>query len=255
MGHYPASSALKVRIMPIDVCPVCKGTGFTFRPPQGSEDLVYPPGTKIKNIAEPCPHCHDRIPWLRKHCGLEPHEQERKLHHWNVSTFQDEEHKQQRYRARSAMKDFIEDRRGFLTFWGDFGSGKTLALQIIVNELRDLKQIEGYYAPFVRILEHLLSLIRDDRETSRYWQRLLDVPVLAIDEVTRFKATEWAHQKLFDLVDLRYRRKLTHLTIFATNGDPRIVLPPDDARGYLYSRMREGQLCELRGDVRSAVGE
>lgn len=255
MSHSQQSKALEAPAVPIDVCPACKGVRAVMRPAKGRDDLIYPLGTSTKSIMVLCEYCNDRKPWLRRYCGLEPHERARRLHHWKVPAFKDAERREQRKQARLLMEDAIEARHGFFTFWGDFGSGKTLALQIVVNELRELerRQIEGFYAPFVRVLEHLLSLIRDNRESSSFWQRLLDVPVLAIDEVTRFKATEWAQQKLFDLVDLRYRRRPSHLTVFATNDDPRTVLSPGDALGYLYSRMREGELCELRGDVRGAV--
>jgi hypothetical protein len=51
----------------------------------------------------------------------------------------------------------------------------------------------------------------------------------------------------------RYRRIESHLTVLATNDDPTKRLPPAESIGYLYSRMREGALCELRGDVREAI--
>ena len=68
-----------------------------------------------------------------------------------------------------------------------------------------------------------------------------------------FYATEWACEKLFLLVDTRYQRQDSHLTLFATNDDPRKELPPAEAIGYLFSRMREGDLIELRGDMRPAL--
>ena len=122
-----------------------------------------------------------------------------------------------------------------------------------VRWLREVQGVEGFYAPFAVVLDHLRSLYRDNADTSTFWQRLLDVPALAVDECSRFKATDFAREKLFVLADTRYRRRHSHLTLFATNDDPRQHLAPEDAIGYLFSRMREGTLIELRGDVREAV--
>ena len=152
------------------------------------------------------------------------------------------------------MKLAIQYRQGFYTFWGDFGAGKSLALQIVINELRGVN-VQGVYEPMARILEHLRSLYGRHETTSNYWEQLLAVPALAIDEVTRINATDWAREKLFELVDTRYRRRHDRLTLFATNDDPNVSLPPEEALGYLYSRMREGKLVELRGDVRAIAGK
>jgi DNA replication protein DnaC len=177
----------------------------------------------------------DRGNWT----GIDPSEQERRI--------------EQRRVAWRAIKDALDKRAGIYTFYGDFGSGKTHALAVIVNECRD-KLIESYYAPLASVLDHLRSLYGQKRDTSEYWQRLLDVPVLALDEVTRYNATDWAEDKLYVLADTRYRRRTSHLTLFATNDDPHKVQPPGEGIGYLASRMRESRaIVELRGDMRPAV--
>lgn len=115
--------------------------------------------------------------------------------------------------------------------------------------------VETYYAPFAQILEHLRVMYEKGSETSTFWERLLNIPVLALDEITRFNPTPWARDKLFLLTDNRHRKRESHLTLFATNEDPRVSLPPTEALGYLLSRMREGgldSLVELRGDMRGS---
>lgn len=249
-AHRATAAGRPVQAM----CPQCKGVGFLFREPELS---VYPLGITAKDVMLPCPACgtEGRKHWLAAHSGLEPSERGRKMHNWRIPNLPNSTWTNQRKRARLAIAEAIDNRNGWFSFWGDYGAGKTVALQIIVNELRELKMIEGYYAPFALVLDHLRSLFNAQRgvDTSAYWRRLLDVPVLALDEVTRFKPTEWAMQQLFVLVDTRYRRQASHLTLYATNEDPRQSLPPEEAIGYLYSRMRQFDLIELRGDVRAAV--
>jgi len=162
----------------------------------------------------------------------------------------------QRRAVLTAIEGMVDSPRGLHTLWGDFGSGKTFALQIAVNELRELRQVEGYYAPFSVILDHLRNLWANGQDSSSFWERLLNVPVLALDEVTRFDdSKQWAQEKLFNLVDTRYRRRGTHLTVFATNDNPNTVLSTDDPVGYLFSRMREGAMYLLEGDLRQAMSK
>jgi len=163
----------------------------------------------------------------------------------------------QRRVAKALIEEAIAARAGLFCFWGDFGSGKTLALQVIVNELRATNLLDGYYASFAAVIDHLRTMFATDQDASAYWDRLLSVPVLALDEVTRFDDRKgWVRDRLFLLTDTRYRMKKTHLTVFATNSNPNAALSPDDPIGYLFSRMREGKrLAELHGDVRTIVGE
>ena len=230
-------------------CPECGGTGW-LRP-----DVAY----THPDFGKPyrCPICSEgaRCQWLLDHCGLVGEQLRVTLADWRPGAWrgdpQGDVKISQRSIARTAMGQAIKERSGLYTFWGDFGAGKTLALSIIANELR-AKDTEVFYAPFALLLEHLRSLARQGEAWSAFWQRLVDIPVLCIDEVTRFNETPWARERLFMLADTRYIRRGSHLTCFATNDDPRPVLSTSEDIGYLYSRLRHGTLIELTGDMREA---
>lgn len=223
-------------------CPECGGLGY-FKTAAGDVTKCHICNTESK--AE----------WLKDNCGLGPGELSASIHHWqtgdwskmNEATAKD--YQAQRVNAFQVMRAAIDDRIGFLTFYGDFGSGKSFALQVLTNELRH-KMIESYYAPFSVLLDHLRSMTAARADTTTFWQRMTDVPALFIDEVTRFNETPWAKERLFNLVDTRHRRRSSHLTVFATNDDPGQVLDTSEDIGYLFSRMRSGNIVELRGDMR-----
>ena len=231
------------------VCPVCASLGMVKDPSLADAQYIY--GQMIK-----CPVCKEaeRRYWLVSHCGMEGAMLDVRLAGWQGGSWAGESaaevkrRQQQRQDAYLRIRRAIKDRHGLFTFYGDFGAGKTHALAVVCNELRDAL-VETYYAPLASILDHLRTLYGQKADTSAYWQRLLDVPVLALDEVSRFNATDWAREKLFVLADTRYRRRDSHLTLFATNDDPH------EGDNYLYSRMRQkgNVLVELRGDVRSAA--
>lgn len=241
-------------------CEVCKDLKVLAKGvPWGSGyATIYPLGTKIGNVIIPCPACatEEHKQQMAVRSQLEPIERTVLLADWKTPRIPDHPGwTAQRKVAKQRIGEALQRKSGLYTFWGDYGAGKSFALRIIVNEMRELYQAEGYYATFAGILDHLRSMWSRKQDTSNYWERLLTVPVLAVDEVTRFnEAKEWEQEKLFLLVDTRYRRALTHLTVFATNENPNRTLPPEEGIGYLFSRMREGKVVELRGDVRAALG-
>ena len=212
-----------------------------------------PPGDKHFGKLFPCDVCSEpaRRRWLVKHCGLLGPQLEHRLDAWLPGEWDEDAEQRitQRVVARAAMESALQFGTGLMTFYGDFGSGKSMALAILVNEFCD-RLVNAFYVSFADLLEHLRGLVRTREDGSPFWERVYEVPVLCVDEVTRFNDTGWAREQLFLLVNARYRRRHTHLTAFATNGDPNDMLSPDDALGYLYSRMREGGLFELRGDMR-----
>jgi len=230
-----------------DTCPECGGTGY-FKTPDGKPIKCHVCNTE------------SRADWLKQNCGLGPGELGHSIHHWQTGDWSKmagdvaTAYRAQRVNAFQVMRAAIDERVGFLTFYGDFGSGKTFGLQLMTNELR-LKMIESYYAPFSILLDHLRQMTAARADTTTYWQRLVDVPALFVDEVTRFNETSWAKERLFNLVDTRHRRRSSHLTVFATNDDPNQVLDTSEDVGYLFSRMRSGNIVELCGDMRQNEAE
>jgi len=216
-----------------------------------------------------CPACNEeeRKAWLDSVCGQDEstHDKRLTLDHWGPGQWiQDSERlQQQRRNAWAAMSKVIKTPKGWTTFFGDFGSGKSHALDIICNELRcadtDLRKgqdpIETRYAPMAMILDNLKSMYGRDQDTSPFWESLMNVPVLAIDELFRINPTGWAEERLFVLLTARYEKRGTHLTVFALNDDPTERLTEDTLRGFAYSRMREGNIVELRGDLRESAGK
>jgi DNA replication protein DnaC len=162
----------------------------------------------------------------------------------------------QRKTAHDAMARVLQERHGWLTFYGDFGSGKSHALKILACEFVR-RGVPALYGNMADILQHLRDKIRETVAGDRYWLNLCDIPVLLIDEVNRYNATGWAQEQVFRLIDLRHRRIASHVTAFATNDDPHVMLAPgaEDGIGYLYSRMRRAPMLLLEGDVRTALGK
>lgn len=204
-----------------------------------------------------CPDCGQgrKIEAVTKRCGLTRPELELRLTDWKPGPWQDL--RRQRADALVTMVEVVEGRHGLVTFWGDYGAGKTMALQIVTNELR-LRGVDCHYAPFSVLAGALRqTMFNSDTRgaTERYWDWLVGIDALAIDEVTRFNPTGWARERLWMLADTRYRRRGEVLTVMATNEDPTVPLPVGEAVGYLYSRMRQGALVELRGDMRTAAAK
>lgn len=207
-----------------------------------------------------CPDCAGplRKKQLIDLSGLSQTELTHLLTGWRLGNWPEDDEeaalkRKQRIEALRVMKLALSQ-KGFYSFWGDFGGGKSRVLTTMVNEFR-LRFVEAKYIVFVDVLDHLRQLFSEKKETSYFWEQLQNIPVLSIDEVTRFNETGWARERLFSLVNHRYRLRDTHLTLFATNDDPRQPLPVQDDVGYLYSRMREGELLELRGDMRPIINE
>ena len=212
-------------------CALCKDEGYLMH------DIDFTRLYKMTDVVVPCHRCAtgEHRAAMARRSGLEQREQLYTLDDWRIPALEPELQVQRR-RAKTAIQCAVQYRRGFYTFWGDFGAGKSLALHIAINELRKAG-IAGCYEPMASILEHLRQAYEHRDGTGNYWQRLLSIPALAIDEVTRINGTEWAHERLFELIDVRYRKRRTHATLLATNDDPTQSLPPEHkSMGYLYSR-------------------
>lgn len=104
---------------------------------------------------------------------------------------------------------------GWLVFCGPHGTGKTTLLNAIASEWDGHAQI-----PFTAVgwLDYLQDFVGSNGEafTSRFRQYVTK-PLLAMDELAKPKATEWAVVRLTELVDFRWERALP--TVFALDQD------------------------------------
>jgi DNA replication protein DnaC len=137
---------------------------------------------------------------------------------------------------------------GIFVFYGAVGVGKSGLLTGIVNEFLNRK-VPALYKTTAGMLDELRASYETD-EYDYMMSELCGVKVLALDELWRHKPTEWAEEKLFYLLDERYRFFDRRLTVIATNAEP-------DYNNALWSRFSDrvsSRVIHVKGgDVRPYV--
>lgn len=215
-------------------CDVCKDRGFlTYDVPYG-----HPGFGKLMK----CPNCpqEGERQVLVAECGLPPKLQ-------GVTFAKIVRHEGNRAACEAALA-LVHHPRQFLTLTGPTGVGKSMLQGAIITEAL-ASGFSAYYTTMADLLDGLRASFKPDAvaEYEPQWERLKRVRVLCIDEVDRFNATDWAQEKLFQLISARYDYGDDRLTCFASNASI------DAFPAYLQSRMRDRQcgLFELTGmDVR-----
>lgn len=150
---------------------------------------------------------------------------------------------------------------GWVTFWGDYGVGKTHALQCLVADFVRAG-VPSKYIVASQMLGELTETFDGNSEESV--ERLLDkyagYKVLAIDEVHKVPTGDWHQATLHRFLDRRYRegvRERNHLTLLALNPNPEQGRTRAQAHfRYLQSRMTGGIVVEVGGeDLRPVEAE
>ncbi len=137
------------------------------------------------------------------------------------------------------VKTFKEWNGESLLLWGDPGNGKTHLAAAIVNELSK----KGYIVVFQSVPE-LLQRIRstfnsENKENETQIMRaLLECDLLILDDIGAEKTTEWVEEKLFNIIDGRYRKELP--TLYTSNLEPKELKNQVGKRS--YDRMVETSL-------------
>ena len=142
---------------------------------------------------------------------------------------------------------------GIVFLYGGFGQGKSLVLKIAVaTALNEGKR--AAYANLAGVMDDI-RLAYDERENKMTelvrrveWWTSLDV--LAIDELDKAGQTDWARERIFQLLDVRYQRAIRQeaLTVIASNYESL-----DELSGYLKSRIEDnrfaanGYILHLKG--------
>lgn len=107
--------------------------------------------------------------------------------------------------------DLMMEKNQGLLFWGGVGTGKTFASACIANALLS-KKIPVMMTSFVK----LLSIIQNGEERdSVILDRMGRAKLVIFDDLGAERGTEYALEKVYGIVDARYRQKLP--SIFTTN--------------------------------------
>lgn len=117
-------------------------------------------------------------------------------------------------RYATGFDEMIAKNQGLL-FTGDVGTGKTYAAACIANYLLD-RCVPVVMTSFVKILEQAQNFRGDEEE--RYIRRMNSAKLLIIDDLGAERSTDFALEKVYNIVDSRYRAGLpmiltTNLTL------------------------------------------
>lgn len=129
-------------------------------------------------------------------------------------------------RAFETARTFAEDPEGWLLFTGSYGSGKTHLAAAIAHE----RLMHGEPALFMVVpdlLDHLRATFSPNSEVSydELFEQVRTTPLLILDDLGAQSASQWAQEKLFQLLNHRYNAHLP--TVITTNQrledlDPRL---------------------------------
>jgi DNA replication protein DnaC len=153
-------------------------------------------------------------------------------------------------KAVNVIRPMYERGYGVVFMWGTWGQAKTLIGKIVAATAhRDGKR--GAYANLSTVLDDIRKAYDEKEykmtELSRRMDWWVERDVLFLDEMDKSANTEWAEDRMFQLLDRRYQMAVreTGLTVIASNKSE------DGLDGYLKSRLydrRVGQIVYLNGN-------
>lgn len=169
-----------------------------------------------------------------------------------------------RIKAKMAALKVL-DKQGWLTLWGNYGSGKSYMGCAVVNEALARGQEPVYWLMPI-FLEELKKAFHPitGPGASELYDQALRAPVLVIDEFEKINATPWALERLQTLFLQRYRQYDQQVTVWITNVEPVVgggrdlVLIDErlfDVLDAMFSRMSQFAIVHMDdGDIRPAIG-
>ena len=130
-------------------------------------------------------------------------------------------------RYADGFDQMLEKNQGLL-FWGDVGTGKTFSAACIANALLE-RRIPVVMTSFVKLLESVQGFKEDEEKLMSQLNR---AKLLIIDDLGAERGTDFALEKVYNIIDSRYRARLP--MILTTNLDLEDMKRVTDIR---YSRI------------------
>ena len=150
-----------------------------------------------------------------------------------------EEHQRENLRrVFNRARSFAESPDGWLVLQGAPGTGKTHLAAAIANERRAKGQT-AYFITAPDLLDYLRSAFAPDSKVSydKVFEAVRTAPLLVLDDLGSQSSTQWAQEKLFQLLNYRYNAGLP--TVITSN----LALEEQDRR--IQSRMLDPKLCDV----------
>lgn len=214
-----------------DVCPICRGAG-----------VVHPvdeSGKPLYNQTIPCECSRERVLKERyaqmfNHCQLPA-----ATGSWTFETFDTSGPLQEAYDLALQLAEERGDIK-WLTLVGPVDTGKShLAVAICRRWLARGKPARYSLVPLM--LEELRAAYNREGDYDRRMNLLLTVPLLVLDDLGTQKPTEWAVEKLMQIVDYRYVNGL-HMVVTTNRSLDNL---PGDTEHRIGSRLLRADFAQV----------
>ncbi len=154
---------------------------------------------KRRREEEECKEAMERIERLKSASLIDD-----KMKNVRLCTFQKDADNQKVYalaeRYVEKFDEMYQKKQGLL-FWGTVGTGKSYTAACIANELME-RNIPVIMTSFVKILQ---SIQGDQEEEKVFMSRMNDAKLLIIDDLGTERNTDYALEKVYNIIDSRYR--------------------------------------------------
>jgi DNA replication protein DnaC len=141
-------------------------------------------------------------------------------------------------RVLATAKGFAENPEGWLVFVGPYGCGKThLAAAIANYHMNHGRPVVFNEVP--DLLDHLRATYRPENPVTydQVFEGVRNAPLLILDDLGTESATDWVREKLYQIMNYRYAKKLPTVITMSKEveeADPRLA-----------SRMLDVSLCTI----------
>jgi DNA replication protein DnaC len=141
-------------------------------------------------------------------------------------------------RVYQAAREFAAEPKGWLVLGGPSGSGKTHLAAAIVNE-RINNGCPAFYISAPDLLDHLRASFSPDSEVpyDEFFDQVRNAPLLVLDDLGAQAGSNWAREKLDQLLTSRFNSELP--TVIVT------ITPVEQLDERLHTRLTDSRLCHV----------